>query len=98
MRTLDLKTYVQSKMISTVNLPESYDGMNLGSFETMIQGYKGEWEDYSERYDTEEEAVKGHMRAIQHVMGLAVDVKDEQLKKWSDKLGDMVKSMDDKNG
>ena len=73
MRTLDLKTYVQSKMISTVNLPSSYDGMKLGSFETMIQGYKGEWEDYSERYDTEEEAVKGHVRAIQYVMGLAVD-------------------------
>ena len=98
MRTLDMKTYVQSKMISTVNLPESYDGLNLGSFETMIQGYKGEWEDYSERYDTEEEAVEGHMRAIQYVLGLEVTGKDPTLKKWSDKLGEMVKSLDDNNG
>jgi hypothetical protein len=33
-------------------------------FETMVTDPAGKWEDYQERYSTEEEAMKGHKRAI----------------------------------
>jgi len=38
--------------VSTVKLGNAYDGMNLGKYETMITGYKGEWLDYQKRCET----------------------------------------------
>jgi len=56
--------------VSTVKLPSAYDDMNLGKYETMIQGYKGEWLDYQERCDTLKEAKIQHKEAKLHVMKL----------------------------
>jgi len=49
--------------VSTVKLPSAYDDMKLGNYETMIQGYKGEWLDYQERCDTLKEAEIQHEKA-----------------------------------
>jgi len=49
--------------VSTVKLPSAYDDMKLGHYETMIQGYKGEWLDYQERCDTLKEAKIQHEEA-----------------------------------
>lgn len=35
-------------------------------FETMVKNPSGEFEDYQERYSTEEEAMNGHKAAIEH--------------------------------
>ena len=56
--------------VSTVELPEGYSESELGSYETMIQTYKGEWMEYSKRYDTMEDAIAGHIEAIQYVTTL----------------------------
>ena len=49
--------------VSTVKLPSAYDGLNLGTYEKMIQGYKGEWLDYQVRCETWVQALKQHEKA-----------------------------------
>jgi hypothetical protein len=34
-------------------------------FETMVTNPSGEWEDYQERYSTENDAILGHMRTVE---------------------------------
>ena len=62
-----MKTTLYTYEVSTVALGEAYDGMNLGKYETMIRAYKDEWLDYTSRYDTEEEAIEGHIEAIRYI-------------------------------
>ena len=69
----DLKTTVFLYEISTVELPEGYSESELGSYETMIQTYKDEWMDYQKRYNTMEEAIAGHLEAIEYVTILHKD-------------------------
>jgi len=59
--------------VSTVRLPEGYEGMNLGNYETMIK-FNGEWMDYQERYDTKEEAEIGHIKAVAYAKGINTGV------------------------
>lgn len=59
--------------VSTVRLPEGYEGMNLGNYETMIK-FRGEWMDYQERYDTKEEAEIGHIKAVAYANGINTGV------------------------
>ena len=56
--------------ISTVQLPSAYDGLDLGKFETMIQGYKGEWLDYTKRCDTWDQALVQHEEAKKYALAL----------------------------
>ena len=56
--------------VSTVKLPSAYDDMKLGKYETMIQGYKGEWLDYNKRCETLEEAKIQHQEAKLYAMKL----------------------------
>ena len=52
--------------VSTVKLPSAYDGLNSErqqTYETMIQGYKGEWLDYQTRCETWVQALKQHEKA-----------------------------------
>ena len=65
-----MKTTVFLYEISTVELPEGYSESELGSYETMIRTYKDEWMDYQRRYNTMEEAIAGHLEAIQYVTTL----------------------------
>ena len=67
MKVFMMKTTLYVYEVSTVSLPEAYDGMKLGAFETMIRAYKNEWLDYTSRYETEEEAIAGHIEAIRYV-------------------------------
>ena len=62
-----MKTTLYTYEISTVALGKAYEGMNLGKYETMIRTYKDEWLDYTSRYDTEEEAIEGHIEAIRYI-------------------------------
>ena len=62
-----MNTTLYTYQISTVELPEGYSQSEMGAYETMIQGYKGEWLDYQKRYNTEEEAIAGHIEAITYV-------------------------------
>ena len=63
----DMKTTMYTYEISTVSLPEGYAESRLGAYETMIRSYKNDWLDYQERYNTEEEAISGHIQAIAYV-------------------------------
>ena len=65
-----MKTSLYTYEVSTVALPEGYSESELGAYETMIRSYKDEWLDYQSRYDTEEEAIVGHIEAIRYVKGL----------------------------
>ena len=56
--------------VSTVKLPSAYDGLNLGKYETVIQGYKGEWLDYTKRCETLDEARDNHEEAKLYVLNL----------------------------
>jgi len=59
--------------VSTVQLPNAYDGMKLGKYETMITGYKGEWLDYQKRCETLDEAKKQHEEAKLYAMKLEAE-------------------------
>ena len=61
--------------VSTVRLPNAYDGMKLGKYETMITGYKGEWLDYQKRCETLDEAKKQHKEAVLYAIKLEVESK-----------------------
>ena len=61
--------------VSTVRLPNAYDGMKLGKYETMITGYKGEWLDYQKRCETLDEAKKQHEEAVLYAIKLEVESK-----------------------
>ena len=63
----DMKTTMYTYEISTVSLPEGYSQSDLGAYETMIRAYKDDWLDYQKRYNTEEEAIAGHIEAITYV-------------------------------
>jgi len=67
---LNLKTQGFGFEVSTVELPKGYMEAKIGSFETMVMGYKGEWLDYQERYHTLIDAVNGHCKAITFVKEL----------------------------
>lgn len=58
--------------VSTVKLPSAYDDMELGKFETMIQGYKGEWLDYQKRCNTLDEAKIQHEEAKLYALSLPI--------------------------
>ena len=60
--------------VSTVKLPSDYDGLNSErqqTYETMIQGYKGEWLDYQTRCETWVQALKQHEKAKEFALELA---------------------------
>jgi len=59
--------------VSTVKLPSAYDGLNSErqqTYETMIQGYKGEWLDYQTRCETWVQALKQHEKAKEFALEL----------------------------
>ena len=58
---MDLKETVDNCVISTVSL--QFADMIQGNYETMIIK-NGEFMDYQQRYDTEEEAVTGHKSTV----------------------------------
>lgn len=72
----DLKDHAR-KVVRQEKLPNGYwvstvwlglnhqfgDGPPL-IFETMVLNPKQEWEDYQERYSTEDDAIIGHLRAV----------------------------------
>ena len=62
-----MKTTLYTYEVSTVALPSGYPESDLGSYETMIRTYIDEWLDYTSRYDTEEEAIEGHIEAIRYI-------------------------------
>jgi hypothetical protein len=61
---MNLKETVGNCVVSTVSL--FFDDMVEGNYETMIIK-NGEFMDYQERYETEEEAVIGHKSIIRAV-------------------------------
>lgn len=65
----DLKTEVNGYLVSTVDLGIDHS-FGIGKplyYETMIFK-KGSWDDlYCKRYSTEQEAKKGHKKAIEYV-------------------------------
>ena len=61
---MDLKETVDNCVISTVSLDSGWNG--LGSYETMIIK-NGEFMDYQQRYNSEEEAIVGHKSIIMEV-------------------------------
>ena len=65
-----MTTQLYGSEVSTVELPEGYSQSELGSYETMIMGYKGEWLDYQTRCNTLNEAAQDHITAIQFVKDL----------------------------
>lgn len=67
----DLKTRYKDYEISTVDLGLDHS-FGIGEplyYETMIFGLNDEYE-YMERYSTQEEAIKGHIKAIEYVMNI----------------------------
>jgi len=62
----NLKETVGLYEVSTVMLPDTYNGMGLGMYETMIIK-NGEFMEYQKRYRTEEEARVGHQETIMKV-------------------------------
>jgi hypothetical protein len=64
MTRFDLKSKIFCYEVSTVELPEGYSQSELGSYETMIMGYKGEWLDFQERSNTIEQALADHIKAL----------------------------------
>ena len=65
-----MKTELYGYEVSTVELPEGYSQSELGSYETMIQGYKGEWLDFQKRSNTHEEAIADHNEGIRFIVKL----------------------------
>lgn len=70
----DLKTKVEKYTVSTVDLGINHQfEENLPPlwYETMIFNWEDEndnfFEDYQERYTTEEQAIEGHKKAIKYV-------------------------------
>jgi hypothetical protein len=64
------ETLANGYYVSTVWLGINHqwgDGPPL-IFETMVTNPSGGWEDYQERYSTENEAILGHMRAVEEYL------------------------------
>ena len=60
-------TCIHGTVISTVKLPEAY---NRYAYETMMYNKDtGIFNDYQQRYLTEEDAIKGHMETIAFMVG-----------------------------
>lgn len=60
-------TCVLGKVISTIKLPDIYE---VVGYETMMYDKDtGIFDDYQQRYVTEEEAIKGHMETIAFMLG-----------------------------
>lgn len=61
-------TCIGGKVVSTIKLPEIYE---VVKYETMMYDKDtGFFDDYQERYATEEEAIRGHIKTIQfYIMG-----------------------------
>ena len=63
--------------ISTVWLGLDHDFTGKGPpliFETMVRNlWLGEWEDYQERYSTENDAIIGHMEAVEKYSKVRVE-------------------------
>ena len=64
MTRFDLKSKFYGYEISTVELPEGYSQSELGGYETMIQGYHGDWLDFQERSNTIDQALADHIKAL----------------------------------
>ena len=57
--------------VTTVKLGGAYDGTEQeGWYETMIQGYKGEWLDYQKRCRTLDEARDNHQEAKLYALNI----------------------------
>jgi hypothetical protein len=66
-RVVKQETLPNDYWVSTVWLGLDHNHSMEGPpliFETMVTNPAGEWEDYQERYSTEEEAMEGHKRAV----------------------------------
>ena len=63
----NLKSQLWGFEVSTVELPEGYSQSDMGAYETMIQGYKGEWLDFQMRDNTIQGALRSHMEALELV-------------------------------
>jgi len=61
---MDLKETIDDCVVSTVSLP--FGGLGLGNYETMIIK-NGNFMDYQDRYETEEEALQGHERLVMDI-------------------------------
>jgi hypothetical protein len=67
-RVVRQETLPNGYWVSTVWLGLDHNFRPTGPpliFETMVINPSGEWEDYQERYSTENEAILGHMRAVE---------------------------------
>ena len=83
LRYFKMKTDLYGYEVSTVELPEGYSQSELGTYETMIQGYKGEWLDFQKRSNTHEQAITDHNEGIKFVLKLV----DEQMQRQVEKEG-----------
>ena len=61
---MDLKETIDDCVVSTVSLP--FGSMGLGNYETMIIK-NGNFMEYQDRYETEEEALQGHERLVMDI-------------------------------
>jgi len=61
---MDLKDTIDDCVVSTVSLP--FGGLGLGNYETMIIK-NGNFMNYQDRYETEEEALQGHERLVMDI-------------------------------
>ena len=69
-----IKTKVGDRTVSTIRLPAAYDGLDLGSYETIVINDAAtelaeRFADHSEdrRYDTLAEAERGHAEAVERL-------------------------------
>jgi hypothetical protein len=91
-----MKTELYGHEISTVELPEGYSQSELGSYETMIQGYKGEWLDFQKRSNTHEEAVADHNEGIRFVLKL-IDGQTQRQKEKEGMIAELERDYKDGN-
>ena len=86
MTRLDIKTQLYGFEVSTVALPEGYSQSELGAYETMIQGYKGEWMEFQERSNTISDALKDHTKGIEFCVKQYLEQVNQNLEKISEEL------------
>ena len=91
-----MKTQLYGYEVSTVELPDGYSQSKLGSYETMIQGYKGEWLDFQKRSNTHEEAVADHNEGIRFVLKL-VDGQMERLREKEGMIAELERDNKEEN-
>lgn len=68
-------TRLKDRVISTIRMPQIYDGY---AYETMMYDpVTGEFDDYQQRYATEEGAIRGHIEAVAFNVGYEVELTNE---------------------